>query len=100
MAELTRSNSLAVQHPGQVLLQRCLQPNKLSIAEAATKLHVSRKQLSLFVNGHSAVSVLLAKKLELGTGISAQFWLSRQQKYDLHKAATLNVVAEPLYQYG
>jgi plasmid maintenance system antidote protein VapI len=42
---------------------------------------------------------LLAKKLELGTGISAQFWLSRQQKYDLHKAATLNVVAEPLYQY-
>ncbi|GAB2919336.1 hypothetical protein [Rheinheimera gaetbuli] len=40
------------------------------------------------------------EKLELGTGISAQFWLSRQQKYDLHKAATLNVVAEPLYQYG
>lgn len=100
MAELMRSTRLAVQHPGQVLLQRCLQPHNLSIAQAAAKLHISRKQLSLFVNGHSSVSVLLAKKLELGTGISAQFWLSRQQKYDLHKAATLNVVAEPLYQYG
>ena len=100
MAEFIRSTTLAVQHPGQVLLQRCLQPHNLSIVDAAAKLHISRKQLSLFVNGHSAVSVLLAKKLELGTGISAQFWLSRQQKYDLHKTATLNVVAEPLYQYG
>ncbi len=100
MAVLTRSANLVVQHPGQVLLQRCLQPHNLSIAHAAEKLHISRKQLSLFVNGHSSVSVLLAKKLELGTGISAQFWLNRQQKYDLHKAASLNVVAEPLYHYG
>lgn len=45
MAELIRSTRLAVQHPGQVLLQRCLQPHKLSIAEAAAALNVVAEPL-------------------------------------------------------
>ncbi|MFT4926701.1 MAG: plasmid maintenance system antidote protein VapI [Phenylobacterium sp.] len=35
---------------------------------------MSRKQVSLFVNGKSRVSIELAKKLQIATGISAALY--------------------------
>lgn len=97
---IQRHPSLPVKHPGFVFKERCLDIHNISITVAAQKLHMSRKQISLFVNGKSSISIELAKKLQIATGISAEFWINRQKKYDLHQAHQLEVKAEPLYAYG
>ena len=100
MTTIQRSPTLPVKHPGLVFKERCLDTHQLSVTFAAQKLHMSRKQVSLFVNGKSRVSIELAKKLQIATGISTEFWINRQQKYDLHQSHSLEVDAEPLYAFG
>ena len=97
---IERSNKLPVKHPGLIFNERILVRHEISITEAAKKLHMSRKQVSLFANGNSDVSVSLAKKLEVSTGISAGFWLNTQKSYDLFKSKDVVVEAEPLYSFG
>jgi plasmid maintenance system antidote protein VapI len=67
---IQRSIKLKVEHPGRVFKTRCLAPNNISVTMAAQKLHMSRKQVSLFVNEKSRVPIELAKKLHIATGIS------------------------------
>lgn len=97
---LFRNNKLPVQHPGLIFNERILIPHKISQTGAAKSLHMSRKQISLFVNGEATVSILLAKKLEISTGISAGFWLNIQKNYDLYMARDEVVEAEPLHDFG
>ncbi|MDN4501403.1 HigA family addiction module antitoxin [Alteromonadaceae bacterium BrNp21-10] len=97
---LVRSNQFPVKHPGLIFNERVLQQHNITQTEAALRLHMSRKQVSLFVNAKSDVSVSLAKKLEISTGISAGFWLNLQKAYDLYKARDQKVEAEPLYAFG
>lgn len=97
---IIRSNKLPVKHAGIILKERILKPRNISISDAAVRLHMSRKQVSLFVNGKSNVSVGLAKKLEAATGISAGFWLNIQKAYDLYMARNEVVEAEPLYAFA
>jgi len=85
-----------VKHPGVVFKERFLSRHGISNSEAARKLHMSREQVSRFVNGHSALTRELAKKLEVSTGVSMKYWLSRQMAHDLQQAETLQVDAEPL----
>jgi len=97
---LARSNELPVKHAGMIFSEKILKRYKISIADAAKHLHMSRKQVSLFVNGKSDVSIVLAKKLELSTGISAGFWLNIQKAYDLYIARNDLIEAEPLYTFN
>jgi len=96
---LTRSEQLPVKHPGQVFKERILDVHHISVTDAAKKLCISRKNLSLFVNGKADVSVRLAKKLEVGTGISAGFWLNLQKSHHLYVTRNEMVEAEPLFQH-
>jgi addiction module HigA family antidote len=97
---LARSNALPVKHAGVIFSERMLKRHEISIADAAKHLHMSCKQVTLFVNGKSDVSVVLAKKLELSTGVSAGFWLNVQKSYDLYVARNDIVEAEPLYTFS
>jgi addiction module HigA family antidote len=72
-------------HPGAVLREDILKEMKLSVAKAAEGLEVSRKQLSEVVNEVSAISAEMAVRLENGFGVSAEFWLDMQKKYDIWK---------------
>ncbi|TFF40078.1 HigA family addiction module antitoxin [Mucilaginibacter psychrotolerans] len=72
-------------HPGAVLREDILKEMKLSITKAADGLAVSRKQLSEVVNEVSAISAEMAVRLENGFGVSAEFWLDMQKKYDIWK---------------
>lgn len=96
---LARSNKLPVKHAGVIFSKRILKQHEISIADAAKHLHMSRKQVSLFVNGKSDVSISLAKKLEISTGVSAGFWLNIQKSYDLYVARNDKVEAAPLYAF-
>lgn len=97
---VTRSEHLPVKHPGQVFKERILEVHHISVTDAAKKLYISRKNLSLFVNGKADVSVRLAKKLEIGTGISAGFWLNLQKSHHLYITRNETVEAEPLFRHS
>lgn len=97
---LARSDKLPVKHAGVIFSERILKRHEISLTDAAKHLHMSRKQLSLFVNGKSDVSIDLAKKLEISTGVSAVFWLNIQKYYDLYVARNDLVKADPLYIFS
>jgi addiction module HigA family antidote len=97
---LARSNELPVKHAGVIFSERILKRHEISLTDAAKHLHMSRKELSLFVNGKSAVSINLAKKLECSTGVSAGFWLNVQKQYDLYTARNDLVKADPFYIFS
>lgn len=79
---IVRSSKLPVKPLGTVFKEKCLSANDMT--EVAKKLHMSRQELSKFVNGKSPLSIELGQKLEQLTGISLEFWMNRQKKYDMH----------------
>ena len=68
-------------HPGEVL--REFLPEEMSVTEAATRMGVSRVQLSRLLNGHAAMSADMAVRVSLLTGTSAESWLVNQVQWDL-----------------
>lgn len=79
-------------HPGETLREDVLPALGLSVVEAARQLGVSRVALSRVLHGHAAISVDLARRLEVwlskpnGRGPSAESWLRGQVVYDLWQA--------------
>jgi len=78
-------------HPGG-LVREALAALEINITEAAGQLGVDRVTLSRVINGHAAISVDMALKLEdwyrrLGyQGGKAEHWLKMQMAYDLWQA--------------
>ena len=70
-------------HPGRSIRKNCLEPLGLSVTEAARVLGVARHTLSRVLNGHSAISLEMALRLEKAGWSTAEFWLRRQTTYDL-----------------
>ena len=73
-------------HPGRSIRENCLEPLGLSVTEAAKVLGVARHTLSRVLNGHAAISVEMAIRLEKVEWSTAEFWLRRQTAYDLAQA--------------
>ena len=72
-------------HPG-VLAKANLEELKLSIAEAAKSMKITRQQLYNVTHGRSAVSPEMALRFEKAFGGSADMWLRMQAAYDLARA--------------
>ena len=70
-------------HPGSVFRQVCIDPIGITVTEAATRLGVSRRQLSDVVNGRSGISPEMAVRISKVFGGSAQIWCRMQAAYDL-----------------
>jgi addiction module HigA family antidote len=75
-------------HPGLSVRHDCIEPLGLTIAEAAKRLGVSRKQLSDIVNGHAGISPEMAIRLDKAFGGGAETWYRLQAAYDLARAMT------------
>lgn len=78
-------------HPGETLREDVLPALGLTVSEAAQQLGVSRVTLSRVLHGKAAISIDLARRLEIWLGGSkhgpgAETWLKGQMKYDLWKA--------------
>ncbi len=80
---MTRENP---PHPGLSVLHDCIEPLGLTVAEAAKKLGVSRKQLSALVNCRVGISPTMAIRLEKVFGGGAGAWYRLQANYDLAQA--------------
>ena len=70
-------------HPGEVLRDYL---GGISVAEAATRLGVTRAHLSRILNGHAGVSASMSLRLSAALNTSPEFWLKMQMQYDLWQA--------------
>jgi addiction module HigA family antidote len=70
-------------HPGEIIRDLYLAPLGLTVTAAAAGLSVTRKTLSLLVNGHAPISPEMALRLAQGLGRSPESWLQLQLQYDL-----------------
>lgn len=74
-------------HPGFILGENILKEMEITITEGASRLGISRKTLSLVVNGKARIQADLAVKLEVVFNKpSAEHWLRMQSAYDLYHA--------------
>ena len=73
-------------HPGEVLRQLCLEPQNLTVTDAARSLGVSRKALSSILNGRAGISPVMAVRLSMAFNTSSESWLNQQVQYDLWHA--------------
>ena len=71
-------------HPGEVLKELYLvDPLNLTVTEASQGLCITRKTLSMFVNGHAGVSVEIALKLAKAFDTTPERWLNMQKSYNI-----------------
>ena len=90
--------SMAV-HPGPWLRRNVVEPYKLTVTEAADRLHVTRPAMSNLLNGKADLSPEMALRFELAFGLNAETLLRMQTAHDLAEvredAARLQVKRVP-----
>ena len=72
-------------HPG-LLVKDCLDDLGLTVAEAASALHITRQQLHNIIAGRSSVTPEMAIRFEKAFGSTADTWLRMHMNYDLAQA--------------
>ena len=70
-------------HPGEIIKDLYIDPLELTVTDAAKGLGITRKTLSLLLNGHTGISLEMAIRLSKAFGRSPQSWLELQSLYDL-----------------
>lgn len=70
-------------HPGEVLREEFLKPLGLSQYRLAKDINVSPRRINEIIHEKRAVSADTALRLSKYFGMSAEFWLNLQAKYDL-----------------
>lgn len=72
--------------PGEILKEEFLEPLEISLNRLARDLDVSPGRISEIVQGKRSITADTALRLEKYFGVSAQFWLNLQSRYDLKVA--------------
>ena len=70
-------------HPGEILLEEFLNPMEISQYRLAKDISVPARRINEIVHGKRAVSANTALRLAKYFGMSAEFWLNLQARYDL-----------------
>ena len=72
-------------HPGEIIKEEFLPAMKMSVAEFAKRIFVSRTTAYRLLNGKQDISTDMARRLGKLFGDDAAFWLRLQIDYDLNK---------------
>lgn len=75
-------------HPGQILKELYIAPLRLSQLVVANHLGITRKTLSMLLNGRQGISAEMALRLGKAFGTTPDLWVNLQKKYDLWQART------------
>jgi antitoxin HigA-1 len=81
-------------HPGEMLLEEFLKPLGITQSAFAVRLGVSFPRLNEIINARRSVTPDTALRLARVTGMTADFWLSLQQDWDLWHAMRSDAAAE------
>jgi len=77
------NKNLSSIHPGEILLEEFLRPMGISQYRLAKDISVSPRRINEIVHGKRAVTADTALRLGRFFGMSPQFWLNLQSRYDL-----------------
>ncbi|HVK48944.1 MAG TPA: HigA family addiction module antitoxin [Pseudobacter sp.] len=78
---------MKLNHPGQIVKSMCFDPLGLTLTEAAKNLGVTRKTLSLLINGRQGISAEMALRLAKAFKTTPGLWMNLQMNYDLQEAS-------------
>jgi len=73
-------------HPGEILAEEFLSPMHISQYRLAKDISVQPTRIHLIVKGKAGITADTALRLGRFFGMSSQFWLNLQAKYDLEMA--------------
>lgn len=73
-------------HPGEMLREEFLIPMKLTQQELADAIHVPYQRVNELVNARRGVTPSTALRLAKFFGLSPDFWLNLQLRWDLYHA--------------
>nr|VFJ91760.1 MAG: addiction module antidote protein, HigA family [Candidatus Kentron sp. LFY]VFJ98776.1 MAG: addiction module antidote protein, HigA family [Candidatus Kentron sp. LFY]VFK18921.1 MAG: addiction module antidote protein, HigA family [Candidatus Kentron sp. LFY] len=73
-------------HPGEMLVEEFLIPMRITQRDLANAIHVPYQRVNELVNGKRGITPSTALRLGRFFGVSADFWLNLQIRWDLHKA--------------
>jgi antitoxin HigA-1 len=73
-------------HPGEMLLEEFLQPMGLTQRELADAIHVPYQRVNDLIHGRRGMTPSTALRLAKYFGMSADFWMNLQLRWDLYFA--------------
>ena len=76
----------APTHPGEMLLEEFLKPMELTQRELADAIHVPYQRVNEIVNTRRGITPGTALRLAKFFGMSADFWMNLQLRWDLYFA--------------
>ena len=76
----------APTHPGEMLLEEFLKPMGLKQREVADAIHVPYQRINEIINGRRGITPSTALRLSKFFGVSADFWMNLQLRWDLYFA--------------
>ena len=76
---------MSCQHPGKVLLQQYLEPQKISQNKLARAIKVPPRRINEIIHEKRAVTADTAVRLAIYFGGSATYWLHLQSELEIEK---------------
>jgi addiction module HigA family antidote len=73
-------------HPGEMLLEEFLKPMELSQRDLADGINVPYQRINELVNERRGITPSTALRLAKYFGMTADFWMNLQQRWDLYHA--------------
>ena len=72
-------------HPGEMLLEEFLIPMEITEEKLANAINVPYQQITEIINKKREITPSIALRLSKFFGMSADFWISLQLRWDLFK---------------
>ena len=78
-----KNKKLPPIHPGKILMEEFLEPMGISQYRLAKDINVPPRRINEIVHGKRSITADTALRLGRFFGMSPQFWLNLQTRYDL-----------------
>jgi addiction module HigA family antidote len=85
-SDIASGRRLPPVHPGEILRDEFLTPMGISVYELANAIRVPRSRVNDIVLGRRAITTDTAIRLGRYFGMSPEFWINLQARYDLDLA--------------
>ena len=72
-------------HPGEMLAEEFLRPMNITQRELADAIHVPYQRVNELINGKRGVTPSTALRLARYFGVTPDFWLNLQTRWDLYR---------------
>ena len=79
-------------HPGEMLLEEFLIPMGITQRELADKIHVPYQRINEIINKRRGITPGTALRLSKFFGVSEDFWMNLQLRWDLFLAQSTEAV--------